>query len=72
MNRIITLLFALIRAFKIDLAVSAKDLGNETGEYQNHPVLLLDPIKMPLFVRPSGLACNAIPKRPGSVQGCNY
>ena len=48
------LLFTLIRAFEIDLAVSPKDLGSRATGIQR-PILLTDPDnsnKMPLLVRP--------------------
>jgi hypothetical protein len=48
------LLFTLIRAFEIDLAVSPKDLGSRATSIQR-PILLTDPNnsnQMPLLVRP--------------------
>jgi len=48
------LLFTLIRAFEIDLAVSPKDLGSRPTDIQR-PILLTDPNnsnQMPLLVRP--------------------
>jgi len=49
------LLFALIRAFEIDLAVSPKDIGS-SPKHIRHPILLTDPNnsnQMPLIVRPA-------------------
>ena len=48
------LLFTLIRAFEIDLAISPKDLGSSPTSIRR-PILLTDPNKsnqMPLLVRP--------------------
>jgi len=48
------LLFTLIRAFEIDLAVSPKDIGSRATSIQR-PILLTDPNnsnQMPLLVRP--------------------
>ena len=49
------LLFILIRAFEIDLAVSHKDIGSRSPTGIQRPVLLTDPnnpIQMPILVRP--------------------
>ena len=56
-NRTKALLFTLIRAFEIDLAVSPEDLGKRATSIQR-PILLTDPNnsnKMPLLVRPVSL-----------------
>ena len=44
------LLFTLIRAFEIDLAVSAKDIG--TKAFNQRPILTNNSNQMPLLVRP--------------------
>ena len=52
--RIKALLFILIRAFEIDLAVSPKDVGSRFADIQR-PILLTDPEnsnQMPILVRP--------------------
>ena len=48
------LLFTLIRAFEIDLAVSPKDLGSRPTNVRR-PILLTDPNnsnQMPIIIRP--------------------